>query len=220
MSKKLLIAAMIDEYPPLAEFDEVWGINAVYARKHFAKRKLDRLYYFDDHKLIDKNFVRRVNKHGCRVITRWHETELPKSEPYPLHDVVAALGGVEYFTCSVAYCIAHAIYEGWTDITLAGMYHPHDSQEYMHHKDCIHYWLGIAIGMGINLSIHGETMLLKPHLWESKLYGYETNDMRWLPIHTLAGAYKACVDYPVKMVKAKRPTLRHGAPQEVIHAND
>lgn len=201
-SKKLIICGMIKDYPDLTKYDQVWGINSIYTRIP----KVDRIYFFDDHKLIDDKFVETVNELGCEVVSRWHDPEIPKSVAYPLDDVVAHFGLCN-FTCSVAYAIAHAIYEGYRDITLAGMYHEDDSYEYMHAKPCVDMWCGIAVGRGVALRIHGKSFILRPYRWESPVYGYETNETRWLHIHTMAGAFKACSEYPLLPVLAVPPSM-------------
>lgn len=198
--KKLVICGMIPDYPDLSKFDAVWGINSIYTRIP----KLDRIYFFDNKDLIDPKFTEKVNEMGCEVVTRWPDKDIPKSVQYPLDEIVGHFGLCN-FTCSVAYAIAHAIYEGWKDITLAGMYHLDDSYEYFHAKPCVDFWCGMALGRGVSIRIHGASFLLKPYQWESPVYGYETNETRWLHIHTLAGAFKACSEYPLLPVVATPP---------------
>lgn len=199
-SKKLIICGMIKDYPDLSKYDEVWGINSIYQRIE----KIDRILFFDDHKLIADDFAEKVNAIGCDVVTRWHVPEIPKSRAYPLDEIVAHFG-ICNFTCSVAYAIAMAVYEGYRDITLAGMYHIDDSYEYMHAKPCVDMWCGIAVGSGVALRIHGSSFIMRAYRWESPVYGYETNETRWLHIHTMAGAFKACSEYPLLPVLAKAP---------------
>lgn len=199
--KKLIICGMIPDYPDLAKFDQVWGINSIYDR---IKTRIDRIYYFDNHELIAENFAEKVNELGCEVVTRWPDKDIPKSVAYPLDDIVAHFGLCN-FTCSVAYAIAQAVYEGYRDITLAGMYHVDDSYEYMHAKPCVDMWCGIAVGRGVALRIHGKSFILRAYRWESPVYGYETNETRWLHIHTMAGAFKACTEYPLLPVLAAPP---------------
>lgn len=207
--KKLIICGMIPDYPDLTKFDAVWGINSIYTRI----KKLDRIYFFDNKDLIDPKFSECVNEMGCEVVTRWPDKDIPKSVQYPLDDIVAHFG-ICNFTCSVAYAIAHAIYEGYRDITLAGMYHLDDSYEYFQAKPCVDMWCGIAIGRGVSLRIWGNSFLLKPYRWESPVYGWETNETRWLHVHTLAGAFKACGEYPLLPVVVK-PPLGYNLPESV-----
>lgn len=203
-SDKLLIAANIPDYPDdLDQFAEIWGINTSYGR--FPDRRVHRLYYFDNHTLIDPDFVEKVNaRPDMRVITKWPDPLIPTSESFPLDDMIRVFG-YAYWTCSVAYTIAHALYDGWKHITLAGMYHVEDSWEYAHHKPCVEHWIGRALGMGVSVEIHGQSMLLKPHGWESEVYGYEVNDFRRLFIDTIAGAFTGCNMYPLKFLRAKAP---------------
>lgn len=201
---KLLIAANIPDYPDdVEQFDQVWCVNTAFMR--FKPERVNRVFYFDSHKLIAHDFVERVNAlPNAEIVTKWPDPEIPNSVAYPLDDLIAFFG-LAYWSCSVSYMIALAIYEGWDDITLAGMYHVEDSWEYAHHKPCVEFWVGQALGRGINVTIHGETMLVKPHTWDSEIYGYEVNDLRRLTIDTLAAGYTACSMYPLKILRAKGP---------------
>lgn len=202
--RSLLIVGGINDYPTdLTVFEELWCINNSF--KRFDSKRVDRVFYFDNHSLIDPDFVKNVNAlDHARVITRWPDAELPRSESYPVDDVIRHFGQA-YFTCSFAYCLALALYEGFTDVTLAGCYHVEDSFEYMQHKPCVEFWLGRMLGSGVNVNIHGHSMLLKPHTWESEVYGFETNEFRRLFIETMAGAYAACSIYPMQIRFAKPP---------------
>jgi hypothetical protein len=209
-NKTLAICGMIPDYPDFAQYDVTWGINGVYSRVN----KLDRLYYFDDRKLIADDFVEKVNACGCEVVTKWPDPEIPKSVQYPLDEIVEHFGFCN-FTCSVAYAIAHALFEGYRKITLCGMYHLDDSYEYFQAKPCVDMWCGIAIWRGASLKIWGNSFLLKPYRWESPVYGWETNETRWLHVHTLAGAFKACGEYPLLPVVSK-PPIGYNLPNAVI----
>jgi hypothetical protein len=125
----------------------------------------------DDLERFGREFALDVNTLGCDVFTRRHYPEIPKSREYPI-DAVIRQTGVDYFTCTVAYMLAHAIVEGYEEIVLHGMYHNTDSREYMIHKPCMEFWIGMALGMGRQLRISGETALCKPFVWQTPRYGY------------------------------------------------
>ena len=202
--RKLLIVGGINDYPPdLDQFDEVWAINNAF--KRFDPSRVNRVFYFDNASLIDPEFIDNINAlPNARIITRWPEAKVPSSEAYPL-DAIVRRFNFAYFTCSFAFCLAMACYEEWKDVTLAGCYHVEDSFEYMGHKPCVEHWLGRLMGMGGNVHIHGHAMLLRPHTWESEIYGYETNEFRRLFSDTLAGAYTACSIYPIQIHRAVPP---------------
>jgi hypothetical protein len=202
--KQLLIVGGINDYPDdLDQFDEVWCINNSF--KRFKLERVNRVFFFDNHALIDPDFVHNVNfLDNARVITRWPDPEIPNSEAYPLDEIIAKYG-VAYFPCSFAYCLAMAAFEGWQSVTLAGCYHVEDSFEYFLHKPAVEFWIGLLMGSGADVTIHGHSMLLSPHSWESEIYGWETNRYRRLPIDTFAGAFTACQIYPLQVEKAVPP---------------
>lgn len=74
----------------------------------------------------------------------------------------------EYFTSTMAWLVALAIYEGYQEISLYGV----DLlllDEYAEQKPCIEYWLGYAEGKGIKVNIQESSNLMRP----KQLYGIE-----------------------------------------------
>lgn len=211
--RSLLLVGGIQDYPTdLSQFTELWCINNSFMR--FDRSRVDRVFYFDNHSLIGPDYVENANAlDHARVITRWPDPAIRNSEAYPLDEVIAKYG-MAYFPCSFAYCLAMALYEGWDSVTVAGCYHVEDSFEYYLHKPAVEFWLGTLIGRGVNVTIHGHSMLLQPHSWESEIYGWETNRYRRLPIDTFAGAYVACQMYPLQ-VEVATPPEGHEHPRYV-----
>jgi hypothetical protein len=195
---------------PQYEFDgerppdtELWGVN----RTHLIQKDppLDRVYFFDSlgHFVNGgaPDAVKEWNELGVPIYTRHHYPELPTSVQYPIDKVIAHFD-LCYFTCTVSYMIAHAIYEGVEQITLTGMYHLTDSSEYMSHKACVEYWVGVAVGQGLDVTINGNTMLCRPFPWQAAKYGYTAQLNEMLAIKTMQAAYMACVNYPISFKKA------------------
>lgn len=198
MSKSVVLIGMIKPSYDGPVVDR-WGINRSYEHQ----KDLTRTYFFDEDRCFGKDFIKNVNESGVRVVTRGEHPELPESECYPLSEVMASFGMDEpYFTCTAAYMLAHAIHEGYEHIVLHGMYHVADSLEYMHHKPCIEYWVGIARGRGIKVEMGKDCAIGRPLSWQSPLYGYIRQRTEWLCISTLAASYRACLAYPIKWVNA------------------
>ena len=94
---------------------------------------------------------------------------------YPLQAVIDRFG-VDYFTSTVDYAIALALYEGFTEIEFYGINMVYES-EYEYQKPGAEYWIGRAQGMGVNTIIHGEhSSILKTR--DGLLYGYGTPQTR------------------------------------------
>lgn len=101
--------------------------------------------------------------------------DVPASEQYPLDEICATLlapiarksgEAVKYFTSSAAYALALAIYMGYKEIEICGVEMTSDT-EYFAQRDGVTFWLGIATGRGIKVTLQDKSILLRAHL-----YGY------------------------------------------------
>lgn len=153
---------------------------------------LDRLFYFDDLTILEehghKDFVDHVNSLDIPIITKKLNPKIKRCEEYPIGDILKSLNmlpedsdgslqdildrGFPYFTSTIAYMIAQAIYEGADKIIVHKMQVVAYSAEYYEQKACLNYWLGICIGKGIQMQTSEDSLIGKPHPWEAPLYGY------------------------------------------------
>lgn len=96
-----------------------------------------------------------------------HFDDVPMSRRFPLDEMKEYFKGAEwYFTTTVAYAIAYAIYAGYKRIELYGV-EMETNTEYGHQRPCVAYWCGVAYGKGIEVDFHS------PQFYVSPLYGYE-----------------------------------------------
>jgi len=103
--------------------------------------------------------------------------DIPASVRYPLEDIINEFG-VErldnsnikdaYFTNSISFMTALAIYEGFEEIHIYGV-DMAVNEEYGEQRPSCEYYLGIARGRGIKIYIPPEADLLKARF----MYGYE-----------------------------------------------
>jgi hypothetical protein len=199
------MVAMLEEYPRDASPDaEYWVVN----RSFMHQKNPDRVYFFDNIADFHEDWIdelRALNgpdqetgvENTCRIVTRQAYEEIPGTEAYPLDEVIKHFG-IQYFTCTIAYMLAHAIYEGVDKITLVGMYHPSDSMEYLHHIPCVNWWTGIAFGSkNIDIEIVGNSMIAKPFPWQPKCYGFMKQRNEVLANQTMSAAYRASIGYPI-----------------------
>jgi hypothetical protein len=122
--------------------------------------------------------------HEYPIYMQEHYPDVPSSVRYPKEDIIKALlpniwrdinkpgtnkaealEQVENFTSSTAYALALAIYQGKKQIELVGIEMTSDT-EYVRQRPGVMFWLGIAVGRGINVVIHS------PLLMKEKPYGY------------------------------------------------
>lgn len=97
--------------------------------------------------------------------------DVPRSVTYPRHEIRSLIlanfnGGQEYYTSSPAYAIALAVYSGYRRIEIYGVEMETDT-EYRFQRDGIAFWVGVAVGQGIEVELHSRQFLVAP------LYGYE-----------------------------------------------
>jgi hypothetical protein len=90
---------------------------------------------------------------------------------YPLDHIVKFFG-TDYFSNTVDYALALAIYEGFTEIDLYGVNMSYGG-EYFWEKPGVEFWVGMALGRGIKVTVHGEkSTIMKTR--DGLLYGYGT----------------------------------------------
>jgi hypothetical protein len=121
------------------------------------------------------DWLQRV--HEYPIYMQDHYDDVPSSVKYPKEEIVKTLlphiwrdvkgniDQVENFTSSPSYAVALAIYQGKKQIELAGIEMTSDT-EYVRQRPGTLFWLGIAVGRGINVVLHS------PLLMNDKPYGY------------------------------------------------
>lgn len=177
--------------PEALQDDQVWVVNLAGFRHPYATR-----HYFMDapsafRELATGTFADYINAQtdgGVEVYAREVWTETPGVTRLDVDAIVANLG-LDYFTSTVAYMVAHAIHEGTDELVLWGCYHWHGESEYMPQKPCIEAWLGFAIARGIRVSFGGGSQLLKPYPGQAARYGEAPDDHEMM-----AAAFRQSVD--------------------------
>jgi hypothetical protein len=88
---------------------------------------------------------------------------------YPIFEIMERFD-TDYFSNTVDYAIALALYRGYDEINLYGV--TLSSHDYVKFKAGVDFWCGYAKGMGVNLKVHGWTTVMKTT--DGKMYGYDT----------------------------------------------
>ncbi len=120
--------------------------------------------------------ISRINKMRIPFVGPYKYEEIPLSEAFPLEECVKEFG-LPYFTNTICYMIAYALLKGAKSIELFGV-NQAGSFEYSNEKGGVEYWLGIAIGRGVKVTINGkDSQLLKyqGRYGNGILYGYLMN---------------------------------------------
>lgn len=177
--KKVAIVGFCDNTRHLAPWTdptyEIWGMNQGY---RFFPRRADR--WFEMHlpewtpDAREPEYAKWLSEQAIPVYCLEQREDIPASIRYPLQEVINGPGcGLDYFTSTVAYALGLAILEGFEEIDIFGI----DlvvEEEYFYQKACVEFWVGMALGRGVNVYIPKACALLK----QSHRYGYEIADMK------------------------------------------
>lgn len=128
---------------------EVWGVNRGFKKA----RKLDKLFMTDTRldPYGDERFdTESLNKLDCDIISLHHIKGI-KSRRYP-YKIIVKKFGTEFFSCTVCYMIAYALYKGYDYIRMYGI-DMITTKEYEREKGGVEFWIGIAKGMGCKVEI-------------------------------------------------------------------
>lgn len=191
--KTVAIVGMSPTSCSLAPFDdesvEIWAINEMHIFPWLTR--WDRWFQIHDSKSWKRPVAKRdivghydwlKEEHGKPIIMQHWHPEVPDSVAYPLKEVCDKFLGnlrrgedrVKYFTSSLEYMVAYAL---WTEeverIEIYG-FEMADSIEYLRQKAGTEFWLGIALGRGLDIYLPPSCFIL----WSS-LYGGNEQGAGW-----------------------------------------
>ena len=158
---------------------EVWMV-AKLAMMHKHKR-IDRVFNMDqiDEMLTWKmeqfktlftkdEFMAKMNTLAVPFITSFPEERIAHTQIFPLKEINERWG-LTYYTNTICFMIALALYEGYESISLYGVAQG-GQLEYMKERKGVEFWLGLAAGMGVKIEILTHSNLMRND--GDKLYGY------------------------------------------------
>jgi len=124
---------------------------------------------------------------------------------YPLQKMIDYYG-VDFFSSSVDYAMALAIYQNPAEIHLYGVNLGTDS-EYAYQRPGCHFWIGQAMGRGIDVKIHGDSSLMRNK--NDELYGYYAKQ----DLDKVYAVAENSYDYSLEVLK--KEVLLNGKPETV-----
>jgi hypothetical protein len=120
------------------------------------------------------DMVKRINQMKVPFVGPYKYEEIPLSEAFPLKECAEKFG-YPYFSNTIGYMIAYALLKGAKEIELFGV-NQAGSHEYVEERPSVEYWLGIAVGMGVKVTINGANSQLLKYKGNvsptGMLYGY------------------------------------------------
>jgi hypothetical protein len=180
----------------LAPFDdldcEIWALNEAHAFMWLTRATR----WFQIHateswqRYIAKRDVRghadwlRKNPLDIPIYMQYYQPEVPKSLEYPLHDVCDKFlsnfwrgdNHVKYFTSTLAYMMGVALLDNFERIEIYG-FELSDEIEYVKQKACAEFWIGLAMGRGVEVYTPPNCQILY-----SDLYGGNEQGDGWIKL--------------------------------------
>jgi hypothetical protein len=171
---------------------EIWALNEMHAWSWL--KRADRWFQIHATDSWKRDLAKR-NVHGHRewlmenpldipiYMQYWNE-DVPNVVAYPLREVSEMAfknirrgdDKIKYFTSTFAYMMGIALLDGFERIELYG-FEMSANDEYIEQKGCAEFWMGLAAGMGVEIYMPENCILL----W-SNLYGGDEQGAGWMEV--------------------------------------
>lgn len=94
---------------------------------------------------------------------------------YPLSSIIEYFD-TDFFSNTVDYAIALALYEGCTELCMYGV-NMASPGEYAYQQSGVNFWCGMAMGLGVKVKVFGEISTIM-RTKDGLLYGYSSPQIR------------------------------------------
>ena len=118
--------------------------------------------------------INEAKKLGIPRIIGVEEVKEHGIEAYPMMGIIEEFGVKEYYTDTIDYMIAMAIYEGYKKINLVGCDYLPQDRLHANSKDSSLFWMGVAVGRKVDISTTNLSTLCKLLPGQSGNYMYDT----------------------------------------------
>ena len=191
--EKVAIIGFAASSKDLAPYDDptwsCWGLNQLYRHIPRADRWIEIHANWNDHVVEGTDHHKWLSEAPIPIYMAERVESIPNSVKFPLDRIMRQGGHPDYFTSTVAFGIALAIEEGFKEIGLWGI----DlivGDEYFYQKPCAEFWLGVAHGKGITITLPNTTALCK----QSHRYGYQQEPESLVKMSELVKRRQALLD--------------------------
>ena len=167
---------------------EIWGCQPVLTYPDC--KRVDRLFELHDKSYWgDPAVIQRMNAANVPIVMQRAVTAIPRSETFPLAEIgerFQTFIGARYFTSTIAYMLAYALLRGgFEEIALFGIHMAAD-EEYGNQRQAMEYWVGVANGMGVKVTVPEESSICSAKF----LYGYDTESTMLTEMRKMAEEFK------------------------------
>lgn len=132
--------------------DEVWGVNNVATQPEYAGKKIHRLFAFDES--LEPQYTDEMKKFAPIISFQKY-----KDIDYPLESILKEFN-TRYFTNTISYMIAYAIYCRVRKISVYGV-DVSFGAPYAQENRGVEYWIGRAEQLGIEVYCPEKSHLLR-----------------------------------------------------------
>jgi hypothetical protein len=151
--------------PSISDSYDTWGITQLLLKRPvdlvIDMNVYDDFRWGEEEQIANKEVVERCKLEGIPYIGL---------NDYPVDTIIEHFG-VDYFTNTVDYAIAFAIYRKYEKINMYGVNMALGS-EYSYQKPGVEFWCGVAIGKGIKVNVYGKySTIMKAR--DGMMYGYD-----------------------------------------------
>ena len=171
-----------------AFYDMIWAMD------HFMPKEDG-----DDAHEFPEFYKKLLVESGKPIMTSVAPDKMKNTVPYPMEDVVRFVGGAYFPRVTTVYAFVYAIMQGYeriflygTDFTFPAGCMPPDFYKLAEDSNmefavkgaaCLNFWVGLALGRGIQVVMPGGNDLLKPGPFDSTrmYYGYPRDFKQIIP---------------------------------------
>ena len=153
------------EDAPYEKDTDVWGVTQMILKRD-CTLAIDMNVYDDGRWGEKEKQEAKLAKEVC-LINKIPYIDL---ETYP-YEIIRDCFKTDYFSNTVDYAIAMALYSGYDEIDLYGIT-MEEGSEYSYQKPGCDFWCGVAKGMGVNIRVFGQYATLM-RTRDKKVYGYD-----------------------------------------------
>jgi len=100
-----------------------------------------------------KQIVNALNKTNTPFLSVKEYEQIPSSIKFPFEWAKSEFP-TDFYTCGICYMVAYAIYKGASEIHVYGCRMEIQS-EYKFPRGGVQFWLGVAVGRGIHVTVYG-----------------------------------------------------------------
>jgi len=161
--KKVSIVGKGSGWWDAPEEGEVWGVNDLCLVRegltltfelHDIGERFDPAIYEKGTIKAFEEQIEKINRLNIPTMIQKKHGAFPNGIVFPLDKMP-----FRYFTSSIAYMIAYAIYKKVDSIDIYGV--PlYGGGEHEAQRPCLEFWIGYAMGKGIEVTIHKPSCLL------------------------------------------------------------